>query len=180
MDFFNLNLRNYRSDTLHNSLQRFLGWTVKVLEIIAGVMLVIMMALTLVDVIGRYVFSAPIFGASEMISMLLVVVIFAGLGICNARDEHIVVELFDDRFRQLSPKFYHAIIQMLSIITMLLIAWVLFEQALESYHYDSRTEVLNFPLVLVTTVVSLLALISMFSLITGLIVNDDNKKGAPS
>jgi hypothetical protein len=69
---------------------------------------------------------------------------------------------------------------MLSIITMLLIAWVLFEQALESYHYDSRTEVLNFPLVLVTTVVSLLALISMFSLITGLIVNDDNKKGAPS
>jgi hypothetical protein len=58
MDFFNLNLRNYRSDTLHNSLQRFLGWTVKVLEIIAGVMLVIMMALTLVDVIERYVFSA--------------------------------------------------------------------------------------------------------------------------
>jgi TRAP-type C4-dicarboxylate transport system permease small subunit len=42
----------------HNSLQRFLGWTVKVLEIIAGVMLVIMMALTLADVIGRYVFSA--------------------------------------------------------------------------------------------------------------------------
>lgn len=60
------------------------------------------MLLTFADVIGRYLFSQPIFGASEVISALLAATIFAGLGITNARDEHIVVELIDHRFRGIS------------------------------------------------------------------------------
>lgn len=153
-----------------HSLVPLLNTTVKVLEWVSSIMLAVMMVLTLADVIGRYVFNAPIFGASEMITQLMAMVIFSGLGICNARDDHVFVGLFDGHFRVLSPRLYEFLIQGLSIAAMTLIAYVLFEQAVDSYHHDSRTVVLDAPLIFVISAISLLSLISVFSLIAGLIV----------
>ncbi len=51
----------------------------RVLAVLAGIALLIMMVLTFVDVIGRYGFNNSIFGTSEIIELLMVVVIFAGI-----------------------------------------------------------------------------------------------------
>lgn len=126
------------------------------------------MMLTFADVIARYLLSAPIFGASEMISALLALAIFSGLGVTNARDEHIVVELFDGFVREKSPRFYDFMIHGFSIFVMALIAFVLCEHAIESYQQNARTYVLEMPLYYVTGFVAFLAFISVISQIAGI------------
>lgn len=138
------------------------------LENFSSAIILIMMLLTFADVIGRYILNKPIFGASEMISALLALAIFSGLGVTNARDDHITVELFEDPIRRLlSPFIYEIIIQLFSVVAMTLIAVVLFEHAIESYQLNSLTVVLEMPLYYVTGFVSFLALLSVISQVVG-------------
>ncbi|MEP0520384.1 MAG: TRAP transporter small permease [Hyphomicrobiales bacterium] len=152
-------------------VQTVLLKTITALENVSSLVIFIMMIITFVDVIGRYFFTAPIFGASEMISALLAITIFAGLGVTNARDDHIVVELFDGPIRRIAPRTYNIIVQVFSVFAMSLVAYVLFENAWEHHHQNARTFVLEFPLFIITGLVALLAIISVLSMISGIIVH---------
>lgn len=142
---------------------------IQVLELLSCIVLAAMMMLTFIDVVGRYLIGAPVFGATEMISTMLALVIFLGLGIANARDSHIVVELFDTSIRRLSPRIYDAAIQGFSILAMCLIVYVLFDQARETAHSGARTVVLEWPLAWITGTVAVLAALSVVSQVLGLV-----------
>ena len=143
---------------------------VQVLEILCSIVLMAMMLLTFVDVVGRYILGAPVFGASEMISTMLALTIFLGLGLANARDRHIVVELFDQQFRSLAPRVYDIVVQGFSIFAMCLIVFVLYQQAVEAAHTGATTIVLEWPLVWITGTTAGLAALSVVSQVLGLIV----------
>lgn len=148
-----------------------LGRAVTTLETISSVVILIMMILTFIDVIGRYVFHKPIFGGTEIIAALLALTIFSGLGVINARDDHITVELFEGWFRRLlGPFAYEVIIQLFSVAIMLLIAIVLFEHAWEAYEIGKLTEVLEMPVYYITGTVAVFAVISAISQIVGVIL----------
>lgn len=147
-----------------------LAKAITTLENFSSVVILIMMLLTFADVIGRYILGKPIFGASEMISALLALTIFAGLGVTNARDDHITVELFNTFIRDLSPRIYDIAIQLFSICAMSLIAFVLFEHAIEAYQLNSQTVVLEMPVYYTIGVVAFLAFISVISQIVGTIL----------
>jgi len=66
-----------------------------VLGFIAATVLFAMMALTCIDVIGRYWFSHPVFGAFEITESLLAALIFAGLPLVTLRNEHVTVDVLD-------------------------------------------------------------------------------------
>jgi TRAP-type C4-dicarboxylate transport system permease small subunit len=165
------------TETGASSLRSVLNGLIAALEWFSSATIMIMMLLTFVDVIGRYVFSQPIFGASEMISALLAATIFAGLGITNARDEHIVVELVDHQVRLISPRVYDVIIQLFSVGAMALVAFVMAEAALESYHQNARTFVLEIPTFYITSVVSTLAAISVISQVMGVYLILTGRRG---
>lgn len=153
--------------TVRSSLKK----TIATLETISSVVIFVMMVLTFVDVIGRYVFHSPIFGGTEIISALLALTIFSGLGVINARDEHITVELLDDRFRRLlTPVAYEIIIQTFSVVAMALVAAVLFEHAWEAYKVKKLTEVLEMPVFYVSSIVAVFAVVSVVSQITGVVL----------
>ena len=143
---------------------------VQSLELLSSIVLCFMMLLTFVDVVGRYFLGAPVFGASEIISTMLAVLIFLGLGIANSRDKHITVELIDGNIRNIAPRFYDVLIHGFSIFAMCLIVYVLYEQAVETHHVNSRTVVLELPLYWITGVIAFLAALSVISQILGLIV----------
>ena len=147
--------------------------TVLFLENVASIMLAIMMCLTMVDVIGRYVFSSPIFGASEWISFLMGIVVFSGLGICNSRNKHIYVELFDHRFKKMFPRSYNVIIHSFTVAGIILVSYVLLRQGIDSLEHNSRTVVLDFPLAVILIAIAFLSFLGLFSLIAGLIVNKE-------
>lgn len=76
-------------------LDQFDRFVVPVLGTIAAVVLFAMMALTCVDVIGRYFFAKPIFGGFELTEMMLAAMIFLGLPLVTLRNEHITVDVLD-------------------------------------------------------------------------------------
>lgn len=151
-------------------LQSGLRSGVAALEWVSSLLLFAMMALTFVDVVGRYLFAAPVFGGSEILSAMLAFTIFAGLGITNARDDHIVLELFDHHVRRFGGRTYDVVIQGFSIAAMALIAWVLTEAALEAWDYDTRSYVLGIPAWITVTGISALAILSVATQIAGVVL----------
>jgi len=62
---------------------------------IAGVCLFAMMAVTFVDVIGRYLFRAPLQGAYELTEFLLPLMVFTALPLVTWSQSHVTTGLFD-------------------------------------------------------------------------------------
>lgn len=141
-----------------------------VIEVLSAALLFVMMALTFVDVIGRYVFTAPVFGAAEMIQFLLAMTIFGGLCLVNARDDHITVELFEPWLLRRIPRLQPIIVQTFSVVVMAIIAWELTLFAMDAHELDSVTVVLEWPVVVVAGTVALLSVISLVAQILGLMM----------
>ncbi len=139
------------------------------MKFISAALLCTMMILTFIDVVGRYVFSAPIFGAAEMIQFLLAMTIFAGLGLVNAYDEHISVELLDAPLQAVMPRLRPFLIQLFSLIGMAVIAWQLAVFAEESAVNNRITVVLEWPLAYLAAIIAGLSALSLVAQILGLI-----------
>ncbi len=73
---------------------RFL-WPVRVLTVVAAAFMLLIAAVTFVDVTGRYVFASPVRGGVEIIEFLLGLLIFSALPLVTVKTAHIRVELFD-------------------------------------------------------------------------------------
>ncbi len=143
----------------------------RIAEIVTATLMFVMMMLTFADVVGRYVFTAPIFGAAEMIQFLLAMTIFSGLCLVNARDEHITVELFEIQLdRRIPPAARRVIIQLFSVGMMAVIAYQLYQFALESERVGSKTVVLEWPFAAVAFTVAGLSVVSLVMQILGLIL----------
>ena len=143
----------------------------RIAEIVTAALLFAMMMLTFADVVGRYVFTAPIFGAAEMIQFLLAMSIFAGLCLVNPRDEHITVELFEVQLDRVIPHAVRRIIiQMFSVGVMALIAYQLYQYALDAEKIGTRTIVLEWPLAAVSFAVAGLSVVSLIMQILGLVL----------
>ena len=62
---------------------------------IAGLLLFALMAITIVDVAGRYLFGAPLPGGNEIIQLAMAATIYSALPSVSRQEGHIVVDLFD-------------------------------------------------------------------------------------
>jgi TRAP-type transport system small permease protein len=120
------------------ALERLVTWA-------AGIALSAMMLLTFVDVIGRYWYNRSIFGASEMIELLMVVTVFGGLALVARHDEHITVSLFDGWLDRWAPAAQRLAIRLCGLLCQGLIAWVLAAAALRALATGRQTIVLGLP-----------------------------------
>jgi TRAP-type transport system small permease protein len=150
--------------------QAVLSPLMRIAEIVTALLLFVMMMLTFTDVIGRYIFTAPIFGAAEMIQFLLATLIFGGLCLVNARDEHITVELFEPYLDRWMPVVRRIIVQMFSVGMMAIIAYQLYQYALDAERIGSRTVVLEWPVAIVAFAVAGLSVVSLIAQILGLML----------
>ncbi|MBI1200959.1 MAG: TRAP transporter small permease subunit [Rhodopseudomonas sp.] len=150
--------------------QALLPPLIRVCEIAAAALLFIMMMLTFADVVGRYIFAAPIFGAAEMIQFLLAMTIFAGLCLVNARDDHITVELFEPQLDRLFPTSRRIIVQIFSVGMMAVIAYQLFQFALHAEKIGRKTVVLEWSFASVAFTVAGLSVVSLIAQILGLML----------
>ncbi|MGI9509960.1 MAG: TRAP transporter small permease, partial [Geminicoccaceae bacterium] len=73
-------------------------WAARGLLGVAAVLLFAMLALTCVDVIGRYLLNAPINGKTELTRFMMAGLIASALPVISAGGGHISVDLFDRFF----------------------------------------------------------------------------------
>ena len=89
----------------------------------ASTILLVMMFLTFVDVVARYLFNRPIAGAFEVTELLLVL-IFAGLPLVTYADEHALMDFIDRLLGPRGTAVLERLVQALCAAVMFLLAWL--------------------------------------------------------
>ena len=108
----------------------------------AGILLA-MMALTVVDVVARYVFSRPVRGAFEVTELMLLVLIFAGLPLVSFSDEHAVMDFIDRILGSRGQRWLARLVQAACAAFMFLLAWLVWRKADRIWAYRDTTDVLR-------------------------------------
>jgi TRAP-type C4-dicarboxylate transport system permease small subunit len=158
-------------------LQRIEAIASRTLGVIAAAALFAMMVLTFVDVIGRYGFHSSIFGTAEIVEFLMMLTVFAGLAFITAKNEHITVTLLEPLIarRFAAPQRWMSIA--ISVGCTLLIAWQMFEHAIDLFRSAKRTAVLDLPQWTLPMAAALLSLVG-FALLVGAVVRTRGRLGA--
>ncbi|QEW19625.1 Neu5Ac permease [Marinibacterium anthonyi] len=117
-----------------------------VLALLGGVMMMSLMGLTVVDVIGRYLFNSPLRGAAELTEMLLASVIFLGLPAVALSDDHVTVDLMIDRMPAWIHPWRLALTGIFSATVLTVVAWRIWVYAGQIGGYGGATTNLRIPL----------------------------------
>ncbi|MSP90014.1 MAG: TRAP transporter small permease [Alphaproteobacteria bacterium] len=98
-------------------------WVTRICATLSGIALLIMAFIGVSDIVGIHLFGQPVPGVVELTSSLMVISIFFGLPITEARGKNVRVEILIDR----APASVQRILGVISRLTMValfgLIAW---------------------------------------------------------
>jgi TRAP-type C4-dicarboxylate transport system permease small subunit len=143
-----------------NRFSRFSPVLVVPLGIATGLFLFAMMAVTTIDVIGRYFLSAPLPGAFELTQLLLAGTIFAGLPVVTFKEEHVTVTILTEKLPQRAQSAQQAASSLLGACGLGIVAWRLGAQAQRLGLYGDTTSLLRVPMSPLAWVMAALAALS--------------------
>lgn len=139
---------------------RPLAAATRLLQLVAALLLLVMMAVTFVDVIGRYVFNSPLPGAFELTEVLLALVVFVGLPIVTARREHVTVDLLTGRLPGVARHSLARLSLAVTAAVLALLTWRLALLGRDYTSYGDATVYLGIPLGPVALVMAVLTGVS--------------------
>ncbi|WP_353475821.1 TRAP transporter small permease (plasmid) [Salipiger sp. H15] len=128
------------------------------LALICAVLLLAMMALTVADVLGRYLLNAPLPGATELTEMLLATVVFIGLPAASLDRDHIRVDLCVEHLRGAARTLLERLVEIASAGILGVIAWRLWVIGAQIDGYGGMTPTLKLPLAPLAWLAALLCL----------------------
>jgi TRAP-type C4-dicarboxylate transport system permease small subunit len=105
-----------------------------------------MMALTFVDVAGRYLFNAPLGGAKELTEVLLALMVFGAAPLVTTTRSHITTALFESAMKGGILKVRNGVIAIVSALCCAVLAWRLWVQAVAMAELKGGTPLLGVPL----------------------------------
>lgn len=139
----------------------------KCLKLLTAFVLFGLMTITCVDVVGRYLFSAPLVGSVELTRLLLGCLIFSALPIITWRKEHISVDILDSFIPKKVKKFRDNIFNIAIATSLFVIGGKVWGLAERSQRYHEITMYLEIPVYYLTY---FLALTCWLTAITSLVL----------
>jgi TRAP-type transport system small permease protein len=121
-------------------------WLQRVMALLGGIILLVMMAMTIVDVIGRYAFNSPLRGAGELTELLLVSVIFMGLPAVTLENGHVTVDVLTEHLPKWTERWRHYAIGVITTVILCLIGWQIWVHAAQIAAYGDVTTTLRLPI----------------------------------
>lgn len=116
------------------------------LEIVSALVIFAIMGVTVVDVVGRYVFNAPLPGSFELTQLLMVLVIFSALpAVCRA-GAHITVDVLLNMVPKRIRKWPLAVCGVAMAVILAFLAVVMWFRAGEVWAVGDTTTYLQVPL----------------------------------
>lgn len=107
-------------------------WIGVVLDGISSIVLLLLMALTCIDVAGRYLFNNSINGVFELTQIGLAVMVFAQMPLITWRGSHVVVDLLDNLLG-------NRIVKALGFFSVLIISTSFYFLAVRIYELAERS-----------------------------------------
>jgi TRAP-type C4-dicarboxylate transport system permease small subunit len=138
---------------------------VPALGIVAAVVLFSLMALTCVDVIGRYFFNSPVHGGFEITEMLLAVLIFSGLPLVTLRNDHVTVDVLDPITPEWLFRIQHVAACVVGFASTAYLAWRLWLRAASLHAAGETTAQLKFQLAYLAYAMSVLMACTALALV---------------
>jgi len=117
---------------------RILGW-------LGGALLLWLMLLTVVAVVMRYVFNAPILGAQDISELTLVAVVFLGLPYCGWTEGHVAVDVISAVVSERRLRIPDAVTRLLGGSLFLFLSWESIEQGLDAREYGAASNLVEIP-----------------------------------
>jgi TRAP-type C4-dicarboxylate transport system permease small subunit len=121
-------------------------WLERTLGVFAALILFALVAVTCIDVIGRYFLNAPLRGAFEMTEVLVAALVFAALPLTTERREHVEVDLLSAAFPPRMDRIVAAGASFFSAALLATFAWRLATQATRLSQDGAVTNALGIPL----------------------------------
>ena len=152
------------SETVENqklvSLARWeLGFD-KALGFLAALVLMLLMIITFIDVLGRYLFSAPLPGAFELTEIMMAMLIFAGLPLVSRANQHVTVNLIVGILSPIILHLQRLITQAIMAVILAVMAWRMWIKAEEMLEQGDETAYLLLPIAPVAFFMTLMMAVS--------------------
>ena len=112
---------------------------------VTALVLFALMVVTLVDVVGRYLFNAPIFGSDDLVRFGMGILVFAALPEVCRRREHISVDLLTQGRTRHALRRIEPLLGLLAAAVLAFMAWRLTVVALNAMDYGDRSPLLRIP-----------------------------------
>lgn len=113
---------------------------------LSAVLLVVMLAITSVDVIGRYFFNAPLRGAFEISEVAMALLIFAGLPLVCLERGHVSMTMLTEYLGPRGRRIQAVATNLVSAVVLGVLAWQLWKLATRLLGYGDATLFLGIPL----------------------------------
>ena len=120
-------------------------WTTRFLAYAAGAALLWLMLLTVVAVVMRYVFNAPILGAQDISEMSLAVVVFLGIPYCGWTGGHVAVDLISTVVAEAVLRYTDILMRGLGGALFAVVAWQSMGRGLDALEYGEATNLVEIP-----------------------------------
>ncbi len=143
---------------------RSVDWISRILEGAAALSLFSLMAMTCIDVVGRYFFNSPLDGATEITRLMMAVVVFSVLPVASWREEHISVDLLSNVFPKGLVNSRQAILSLIAAAALGGIAYRVWILAARAREYGDTTEFLGIPTYPIIYFISALSAVTMLAL----------------
>ena len=122
----------------------------RVLDLLCGLLaalaLFAIMALTLVDVVGRKFFDRSLTGSLELTEILMVVVIFAALPLVSLHGEHVVFDSLDHLMPAWLRRLQQGLVDLACAAALGALAWLMWDKARQMVGYGDTTAQLQLPM----------------------------------
>jgi tripartite ATP-independent transporter DctM subunit len=117
-------------------LNHALTWVSRRLNKVGTVLLVVMMLVTTIDVIGRYIFNSPLSGANEIAEFLQAIVVYLGIAYTATQKGHVAVDFLFTRLPKRGQRFLTSFVSLVSAALFAMIAW---ESVVQSLVFKAST-----------------------------------------
>jgi len=107
--------------------------------------LLAIMAITFVDVVGRYFFNAPMTFAVELIQLGMGLLVLFGLAVTTLQRGHIAVDIIESLVSKATAKALAAIAALCGLVFIGLVAWRLWDRSFKFMDDGLATDVLFLP-----------------------------------
>ncbi len=121
-------------------------WAVRVLTGLSILALALVLAVTFIGVIMRYVFSAPILGSNEIIQLASVALVMLAMPLATQQDIHIRVDVFDTHIGAIGRFAGDLLSRLVAGFILVILAWRSWAKMIDAAEFGDATNMLQIPL----------------------------------
>lgn len=152
-----------------------------VLDWAAASLMFLLMAMTCVDVAGRYFFNHPLPGGLELTEITMVLLVFAGLPIVTTAREHVTVDIVPLIRNRWLQRVHLLLVDLIGVVCLSVLAWQLGLRSIRMTVVGDVTSQLRIPLgLMVWMLAGLSALAAMALLMRALFPRWSISSGRPA